>query len=545
MWYNEERPHDFDHVKGQDEIVKGIRNQSIKDKFFQIYIFGGQYGGGKTTMARIVSLAVNCKHKDANGNPCLVCPECQAILKGSCADVIEMDGASNTGVDDVRNLKDSMNYLPSEVSKKVYIIDEVHMLSKGAFNALLKMLEEPPKHVIIILCTTDVKMIPDTVKSRAAKYTFLPIEQAVIKKRILEIAESHSIVLEDMAAHLIAKNSHGSMRDSISLLEQASEQAEGAIKEETIKEMLGITDPTQLFLLLRALLVANMSVILDSMEKLIKLGKEPFLMVSDLLDILTDCVIAHFQGADEVGNTQQYVAEVKEIAMSTDVECFYSLMNGLMSVREELRQMPGKTTLICGVIRIMSDEQGAYVKMAQKVANLERTIQQLVAGKLEMSEVDVVDKQNPERIESVVEVASTETVDEQTTMQAEPVEEVASTETVDEQTAPFYVDTEDPNAMMNLFSIFTIEAVTTQSKSEIVVEEPMENKESQSTNIDDYLLGLYTDNVIENALEIGCNRSVNENGETVFTTQCKEIYRIIKAYDAVKNFPFKYMLNGN
>ena len=143
------------------------------------------------------------------------------------------------------------------------------------------------------------------------------------------------------------------------------------------------------------------------------------------------------------------------------------------------------------------------------------------------------------------EVASTETVDEQTTMQAEPVEEVASTETVDEQTAPFYVDTEDPNAMMNLFSIFTIEAVTTQSKSEIVVEEPMENKESQSTNIDDYLLGLYTDNVIENALEIGCNRSVNENGETVFTTQCKEIYRIIKAYDAVKNFPFKYMLNGN
>ena len=357
-------------------------------------------------------------------------------------------------------------------------------------------------------------------------------------------------------------------------------------------------------------------------------------MVSDLLDILTDCVIAHFQGADEVGNTQQYVAEVKEIAMSTDVECFYSLMNGLMSVREELRQMPGKTTLICGVIRIMSDEQGAYVKMAQKVANLERTIQQLVAGKLEMSEVDVVDKQNPERIESVVEVASTETVDEQateqaepvedvvstetvdeqatkqaepvedvastetvdgqatkqaepvedvastetvdeqtteqaepmeevalaetvdekatkqvepveevastetvdeqTTMQAEPVEDVASTETVDEQNAPFYVDTEDPNAMMNLFSIFTIEAVTTQSKSEIVVEEPMENKESQSTNIDDYLLGLYTDNVIENALEIGCNRSVNENGETVFTTQCKEIYRIIKAYEKFK-----------
>lgn len=594
MWYNDERPHNFDEVKGQEDIVTGIRSQSIRDKFFQIYIFGGQYGGGKTTMARIVSLAANCQHKDEHGNPCLECEACKAILEGRCQDVVEMDGASNTSVDDVRALKESIEYLPTEVRKKVYIIDEVHMLSKGAFNALLKLLEEPPKHVIIILCTTDVKMIPNTVKSRAAKYTFLPINSKVIKERIIEVAKRHDANIDDAAVELMAKNSHGSMRDAISLLEQAAEQSSGNITEDIVKDMLGLTDPVHLFSIINALSNNNIAQVVMDIDKFMELGKDSFLMITDMLDVLSDCIIAKYQGTQSICNSQQYIDCMSKLLSTIEVDSIYSIMNGLMDIRDELKRMPGKTTLVCGIIRMLSDEKGAYAKMAKRVEELERQIKDLNNGVFVSTTVSTCDQEVEEsKTEKFVEDVDVESnpiqkqesndtekeafgtaieeeipfiaqqdeeedgivdsegilddAEEQHVQQEAEIETKEEQGSIEESEEPKPVNTEeeiidvnDPFAILNMFGGF-IDTQTSEKKAKKVEEEEPKNTVVKTTDIESYLIALYADPVIENALEIGCTRTMVD-GNVCFITEIEEIYQLIKAYDEVKQFPFLYKL---
>ena len=192
MIYNDMRPHRFDDVKGQTLVVENIRNQSKKNRFFPVFILCGQYGSGKTTMARIIAMAANCKHKDANGNPCGECDSCRAVLDHSPEGIIEIDGASNNGVEDVRRLLADAGTF-GMFDKKVIVIDEAHMLSKSAFNALLITLENPPEHCIFILCTTEKDALPDTVVSRAPVYTFGKIADAVIKDHIMEVARKSNI----------------------------------------------------------------------------------------------------------------------------------------------------------------------------------------------------------------------------------------------------------------------------------------------------------------------------------------------------------------
>ena len=185
-----ERPMKFDDVIGQGVIVKNLAAQSKTNKFFQSYLMYGHYGCGKTTTARILAAAINCHHKDENGNPCGTCEHCQAVRRG-CADMVEIDGASNTGIDNIRQLKEQVEYLPTVLDKKVYIIDEVHKLSDAAFNALLKVLEEPPAHVVFILATTDMDKIPATVLSRLAKYEFKRISTDTLVEHFKTVAEKN------------------------------------------------------------------------------------------------------------------------------------------------------------------------------------------------------------------------------------------------------------------------------------------------------------------------------------------------------------------
>lgn len=626
MWYNEERPHNFDEVKGQDIIVKGIRSQSMRNKFFPVYIFGGQYGGGKTTMGRIVSLAANCNHKDEQGNPCLECDTCKSILEERCQDVVEMDGASNTSVDDIRNIKESINYLPTEASKKVYIIDEVHMLSKGAFNALLKLLEETPEHVIMILCTTDVKMIPATVKSRAAKYTFLPIHQDVIRNHIIHVAKKHNVKIDELASVLLAKNSNGSMRDALSLLEQAAQQPSELITEGIVKEMLGIADVSQLFEIINNIFTGNVGEVLKNIEHFMSLGKEPFIMVSDMLDILADAIIGYYQGTENICNSQQYIENLSQFLKGIDVDSIYSVMNGLMDIRDELKRMPGSTTLVCGVIRMLSDEKGAYAKMAQKVAELEKTIKLLSEGvkisttsnaynqsieevpkKEEEVNSEILSVENQEFEETTTEnlpIAETQepsdSIDESEQGNIEPeqtpiieeqdIEESTHTQELsvsvnecevavsteesiivenkeqeevkeqeeesnnlvvsqEEDTSVVststdecdVLDIDDPFAILNMFSSFS--TPSTSSVEETRDEDKGNTNDTDAIDYDAYFLELYRDPVIENALEIGCERRY-EGNVLYFKTECEEIYNLIKAYDSTRKFPFKYELSA-
>ncbi len=237
--YRKYRPQTFDDVLGQMAVTQTLKTQLATNKMGHAYLFTGSRGTGKTTCARILAKAVNCLHPD-NGNPCNVCEACRAIDSGSCMDVLEIDAASNNGVDNVRDLRDDAVYTPSQVRMRVYIIDEVHMLSISAFNALLKIVEEPPEHLLFILATTELHKVPATILSRCQRFSFRRISQEDIAARLQYVAYQESIDLDDGAARVLARLADGAMRDGLSLLDQCASATTGELTAERVYNCLGI-----------------------------------------------------------------------------------------------------------------------------------------------------------------------------------------------------------------------------------------------------------------------------------------------------------------
>ncbi|WNX85120.1 DNA polymerase III subunit gamma/tau [Agathobaculum sp. NTUH-O15-33] len=235
--YRKWRPMTFADVIGQQHITDTLRAQLVSGRLSHAYLFTGTRGTGKTTCAKILARAVNCENLQ-NGDPCGECPACRGILDGSVLDVTEIDAASNNGVDNIRDLRDETRYTPAQVKKRVFIIDEVHMLSTGAFNALLKTLEEPPGHVLFILATTEIHKVPATILSRCQRFDFRRIGAEDIARRLLDIAAKEQIELTEGAARLIARLADGAMRDALSMLDRAA--ASGAVNEDTVTSALGI-----------------------------------------------------------------------------------------------------------------------------------------------------------------------------------------------------------------------------------------------------------------------------------------------------------------
>ena len=255
--YRKYRPSTFADVCGQEHITSVLKNQLQNGKVSHAYMFCGSRGTGKTTCAKILAKAVNCENPQ-NGEPCNECPTCRAINEERILDVVEMDAASNNGVDNIRRLCDEVQYLPTEAKKRVYIIDEVHMLSTSAFNALLKTIEEPPEHVLFILATTEVNDIPATILSRCQRFDFKRLSPRVIIDRLMTVAGRENIPLEREGAAIIAKLSDGAMRDALSLLE-ACQGHRGELNAETLPEILGIGSRESVLALCRSVAEQNAS----------------------------------------------------------------------------------------------------------------------------------------------------------------------------------------------------------------------------------------------------------------------------------------------
>ena len=237
--YRKYRPQTFDDVSGQMAVTQTLKTQIMTGKMSHAYLFTGSRGTGKTSCAKILAKAVNCLNPD-HGNPCNVCEACKAIDSGSCMDVLEIDAASNNGVDNVRDLRDDAIYTPSQVKMRVYIIDEVHMLSISAFNALLKIIEEPPEHLLFILATTELHKVPATILSRCQRFSFRRIGQEDIAARLQYVAYQENIDLDDGAARVIARLADGGMRDGLSLLDQCASATTGELTAERVYACLGI-----------------------------------------------------------------------------------------------------------------------------------------------------------------------------------------------------------------------------------------------------------------------------------------------------------------
>ena len=255
--YQKYRSQDFDQLKGQDNVTKLLKNAVKKNQLAHAYLFVGSRGTGKTSTARILAKAINCLEPKKDGNPCLECDNCKSIANGTFLDLIEIDAASNRGIDQIRELKERIEFSPTEGRYKVYIIDEVHMLTTEAFNALLKTLEEPPAHVIFILATTDVHKLPPTILSRCQRYDFRLGTDDEIRDLIKGICKEEKITIQDEALDVVVQNAKGSYRDALSLMDvvySGQEHDKSEITLDEVRKTLGLPDSEKVILLLTSLL---------------------------------------------------------------------------------------------------------------------------------------------------------------------------------------------------------------------------------------------------------------------------------------------------
>lgn len=297
--YRKWRPSVFEDVKGQEHIVTTLKNQLMAQRIGHAYLFCGTRGTGKTTIAKLFAKAVNCEHP-IDGSPCDKCPTCQAINHQNSMNVIEIDAASNNGVDNIREIKEQVQYSPTSGRYKVYIIDEVHMLSMGAFNALLKTLEEPPSYVIFILATTEVHKIPVTILSRCQRYDFKRITVDTISNRLMDLMKKERIEVEEKAIRYIAKAADGSMRDALSLLDQCIAFYLGKkLTYDNVLEVLGATDSTIFAKLFLAVHEKNVNQILSIIEETMMSGKELTQFVTDFLWYLRNLLLIKIKAEAE------------------------------------------------------------------------------------------------------------------------------------------------------------------------------------------------------------------------------------------------------
>ncbi|MCI5648925.1 MAG: DNA polymerase III subunit gamma/tau [Fusicatenibacter sp.] len=346
--YRKFRPVTFEDVKGQDHIVTTLKNQIRADRIGHAYLFCGTRGTGKTTIAKILARSVNCEHP-VDGSPCNECPTCKAINAGISTNVIEIDAASNNGVDNIREIREEVAYRPTQGRYKVYIIDEVHMLSTGAFNALLKTLEEPPSYVIFILATTEANKIPVTILSRCQRYDFRRISIDTIAARLMDLMHQEGVEVEERAIRYVAKAGDGSMRDALSLLDQCIAFYMGQkLTYDKVLEVLGTVDTEIFSRLLGRILDRDVSGSIRTLESLVNQGKEMGQFVLDFTWYLRNLLLVkNSEHAEELLDVStENLKVLKEESRLVDDETLIRYIRVLSELSSQLRYATQKRVLV-------------------------------------------------------------------------------------------------------------------------------------------------------------------------------------------------------
>ncbi len=348
--YRKFRPLNFSEMVGQEHITRTLRNQVIEQRVGHAYLFNGGRGTGKTSAAKILARAVNCLNPK-DGEPCNECEICKAILSGSLTDVVEMDAASNNSVEDIRAIRDEVNFLPTRAKYRVYIIDEVHMLSTGAFNALLKTLEEPPEHVKFILATTEPQKLPATILSRCQRFDFKRISTQDIIKRLEIICKESNIQISKEALELIAILSEGAMRDAISILERCAAEQTEEINEDKVRDLVGIPKITYINKLAKGIINKEPEEAINIVNTILEEGKDIDNFLWELIKYIKDILVYKSTSKLEVYN-QEEIKNIKELADSTNKERLLRLIYELSELANNIKWSSQKAIMFeAGIIK--------------------------------------------------------------------------------------------------------------------------------------------------------------------------------------------------
>ena len=353
--YRKFRPQTFSEMVGQEHITRTLRNQIIANRVGHAYLFNGVRGTGKTTSAKVLARAVNCLNPQ-DGEPCNECEICKAALDGSLTDIVEMDAASNNSVEDIRSIREEVNFLPTKAKYRVYIIDEVHMLSQGAFNALLKTLEEPPEHVKFILATTEPQKLPATILSRCQRFDFKRIPDEDIIKRLELVCKESNVNATTQALNIIAALSEGAMRDALSILERCVQDGENNIDEDKIKELVGIPKITYIHSITEAIIKYNIDEAMESITKVLDEGKDLNNLLWEIIKYIKDILMVKTGQKLTIYNESDF-ENLKKLADEVSKERAIRLISELSKLENDMKSSTQRLIVFeAGIIKLCDKE---------------------------------------------------------------------------------------------------------------------------------------------------------------------------------------------
>lgn len=372
--YRKFRPTTFGEMVGQEHITQTLKNQIMADRVGHAYLFNGGRGTGKTSAAKVLARAINCLHPK-DGEPCNECEICKGILSGSITDVVEMDAASNNSVEDIRSIREEVNFLPTVCKYRVYIIDEVHMLSTGAFNALLKTLEEPPEHVKFILATTEPQKLPATILSRCQRFDFKRISNENIIKRLKIVCQESNIEITEEALNVIAVLSEGAMRDALSILERCIQDGENKINEDKVKDLVGIPKLTFVHEIVNGVLNYNVEHTLEITTKVLEEGKDISNLLWEIIKYIKDILVYKTSGKLEIYSKDE-IDKIAILSKEVSKERLLKLIYSLSELENDLKWSSQKIIMFqAGMIKLCSHNENQGVEELQaRIEKLENVI---------------------------------------------------------------------------------------------------------------------------------------------------------------------------